>query len=106
MSDMNEYQPDLFTLEDEDGNEETFELIDVVKEEDTTYYALIPQQSDPENLEEDDYFVILKQDDNDPDGMLVSIEDESELDRLAEIFIQRLYADDEYDCGDDCDCCS
>ncbi len=103
---MNEYQPDLFTLEDEDGNEETFELIDVVKEEDTTYYALIPQQSDPDNLEEDDYFVILKQDDNDPDGMLVSIEDESELDRLAEIFIQRLYADDEYDCGDDCDCCS
>lgn len=106
MSDMNEYQPDLFSLEDEDGNEETFELIDVVKEEDTTYYALIPQQSDPDNLEEDDYFVILKQDDNDPDGMLVSIEDESELDRLAEIFIQRLYADDEYDCGDDCDCCS
>lgn len=106
MSDMNEYQPDLFTLEDEDGNEETFELIDVVKEEDTTYYALIPQQSDPDNLEEDDYFVILKQDANDPDGMLVSIEDESELDRLAEIFIQRLYADDEYDCGDDCDCCS
>lgn len=106
MSDMNEYQPDLFTLEDEDGNEETFELIDVVKEEDKTYYALIPQQSDPDNLEEDDYFVILKQDDNDPDGMLVSIEDESELDRLAEIFIQRLYADDEYDCGDDCDCCS
>ena len=106
MSDMNEYQPDLFTLEDEDGIEETFELIDVVKEEDTTYYALIPQQSDPDNLEEDDYFVILKQDDNDPDGMLVSIEDESELDRLAEIFIQRLYADDEYDCGDDCDCCS
>ena len=106
MSDMNEYQPDLFTLEDEDVNEETFELIDVVKEEDTTYYALIPQQSDPDNLEEDDYFVILKQDDNDPDGMLVSIEDESELDRLAEIFIQRLYADDEYDCGDDCDCCS
>ena len=103
---MNEYQPDLFTLEDEDGNEETFELIDVVKEEDTTYYALIPQQSDPDNLEEDDYFVILKQDDNDPDGMLVSIEDESELDRLAEIFIQRLYADDEYDCGDDCDCFS
>ena len=106
MSDMNEYQPDLFTLEDEDGKEETFELIDVVKEEDTTYYALIPQQSDPDNLEEDDYFVILKQDDNDPDGMLVSIEDESELDRLAEIFIQRFYADDEYDCGDDCDCCS
>ena len=105
MSDMNEYQPDLFTLEDEDGNEETFELIAVVKE-DTTYYALIPQQSDPDNLEEDDYFVILKQDDNDPDGMLVSIEDESELDRLAEIFIQRLNADDEYDSGDDCDCCS
>ena len=37
-----------------------FELVDVYKEDDITYYALIPQQSDPDNLEEDDYFVILK----------------------------------------------
>lgn len=103
MSDIKEYQPDLFTLEDENGNEETFELIDVYKENDMTYYALIPQKSEEEldNEDENDYFVILRQDDNEVDGMLVSIEDDDELDRLAEIFIQRLYAEED---GDECYC--
>lgn len=107
MSELNEFEPDLFTLEDEDGNEQTFELVDVYKEEDITYFALIPQQSDPENLEEDDYFVILKRDDNDPDEYLNSIDDENELDRLAEIFIGRFLEDnDECECHDEnCDCC-
>lgn len=50
MSNLNEFEPDLFTLEDEEGNEQTFELVDVYKEDDITYYALIPQQSDPDNL--------------------------------------------------------
>ena len=63
MSDMKEYQPDLFTLEDENGNEETFELVDVYAEEDMTYYALIPQLTEEES-DEEDYFVILRQDNN------------------------------------------
>lgn len=107
MSDMKEYQPDLFTLEDENGNEETFELVDVYNENDITYYALIPQATEDES-DEEDYFVILRQDDNEADGMLVSIEDEDELDRLADIFMQRIFGDDDEDdccCDDDCDCC-
>ena len=106
MPDLNEFEPDLFTLEDEDGNEQTFELVDVYKEDDIVYYALIPQQSDPNNLEEDDYFVILKKDENDEDGYLVSVDDEEELDRIADIFMERIMHDDEGDCeDDDCDCC-
>ena len=31
MSNLNEFEPDLFTLEDEEGNEQTFELVDVYK---------------------------------------------------------------------------
>lgn len=98
---MKEYQPDLFTLEDENGNEEVFELIDVYQENDMTYYALVPH-----NDEDDGYFVILKQDSNEPTGDLVSIDDEDELDRLGEIFLQRIFeeADDEECCCDD-DCC-
>ena len=101
MSDMKEYQPDLFTLEDENGNEETFELVDVYNEEDSTYYALIPQKIESD---EEDYFVILRQDDNEADGMLVSIDDEDELDRLADIFMQRIFADEDELCEEDCDC--
>ena len=108
MSKLNEFEPDLFTLEDEEGNEQTFELCDVYKEDDITYFALIPQQTETdENNDEDDYFVILKRDDNDPDEYLDSIDDEEELDRLADIFMERIFAvDDEDECHDEnCDCC-
>lgn len=105
MSELREFEPDLFTLEDEDGNEQTFELCDVFNEDDTTYFALIPQQQ--ENNDEEDYFVILKRDDNDPDEYLNSIDDEEELDRIAEIFMERIFQDeDEHECHDEnCDCC-
>ncbi|MGN0622062.1 MAG: DUF1292 domain-containing protein [Porcipelethomonas sp.] len=92
MPDMNEYTPDLFTLEDEDGKEETFELIDVYQENEIIYYALIPYQQDPEALleEDDGLFVILKRDENSEDEMLVSIDDEDELDRIGDIFMKRI----------------
>lgn len=91
MSDINEYTPDLFTLEDENGNEETFELVDVYEENDTEYYALIPYQQDPETLieEDDGMFVILKRDNSTDDEMLITIDDDDELDRIGEIFMKR-----------------
>ena len=108
MSELREFEPDLFTLEDEEGNEQTFELCDVYKEDDVTYFALIPQQSENEENEEEDYFVILKRDDNDPDEYLNTIDDEDELNRIAEIFMQRILedVDDEHECHDEnCGCC-
>jgi uncharacterized protein YrzB (UPF0473 family) len=109
MSDMNEYTPDLFTLEDEEGNSQTFELIDVYEENDNTYYALIPYQQDPAALADDDgMFVILRRDDSLEEEMLVSIDDEDELDRIGDIFMKRIeemFDDiDEDDCCDDEDC--
>lgn len=109
MSELNEFEPDLFTLEDEEGNEQTFELCDVYKENDITYFALIPQQTEDANDDEEDYFVILKRDDNDPDEYLDSIDDEEELDRLAEIFMERIFAaedEEDHECHDEnCGCC-
>ena len=94
----NDYEPDLFTLEDEDGKEQTFELLDTYKEDSITYYAMIPRLSDPENLEEDDYFVILRKDEDDPDEYLNTIDDEDELDRIAGIFLERIAeAEDGFD---------
>ena len=58
----NEFTPDLFTLEDEDGNEQVFELLDVLEYEDNTYYALVPYYGDDEDAlaQDDGEFVILK----------------------------------------------
>ena len=45
-----EYQPDLMTLEDEDGNEVTFEVIDALTWEGTYYMALVPWVEDEAQL--------------------------------------------------------
>ena len=36
-----EYQPDLMTLEDEDGNEVTFEVIDALDHKGVNYLAVV-----------------------------------------------------------------
>ena len=106
----NEYTPDLYTLVDEDGNEQTFEMLDVMEVDDQLDFALIPYQADPESMIEDDgELVILKSEMVDGEEMLVSIEDEDEFDRIGELFLKRL--DEIYedcDCEDDdcnCGCC-
>ena len=104
---MNEYTPDLYTRVDEDGNEQTFEMLDVMEVDDQRYFALIPYQADPESMIEDDgELVILKSDMVDGEEMLVSIEDDDEFDRIGELFLKRLdEIYDDCDCEDDgCDC--
>lgn len=81
-----EYTPDLYTLVDEEGNEQTFEMIDAMEENGTQYYALTPYPSDVAN----DELVILKMDNIDGEDMLVSIEDDDEFDRIGEIFLKRI----------------
>ena len=59
MSDM-EMTPDIYTLVDEEGNEQAFELLDVMELEDDRYFALIPYYENPEeSLEDDGDLVIL-----------------------------------------------
>ena len=45
-SGMDEYTPDIYTLEDEDGNELEFELVDILNFEGEKYFGLTP--FDPE----------------------------------------------------------
>ena len=61
MADNFENQPDLYTLVDEEGVEQTFEMIDVMEVDDERYYALVPYYDDPtKELEADTELVILK----------------------------------------------
>lgn len=100
MMEKNEYTPDLFTLEDEDGNEQEFELLDVMKYEDEVYYALTPYYGDQreEQLEDDGEVVILKEEMVDGESMLVSIEEDEEYEKIGGLFLERLneiYDDDD-----------
>lgn len=98
---MEDMEPDLYTLVDEEGNEKVFELIDVLEDEGKAYFALIPHVETPEELLADCELVVLAvtTDDN-GNEILAPIESDEEYERIANIFLERL----DEDCDCDCDC--
>lgn len=111
MEDMN-YTPELYTLEDEDGVEQTFELIDQLELGNDSYFAFIPYAPDPEELlNSDGELVILKEiKDENGETILATIDNDEEFDKIGGIFLERLseafeeFDEDDCCCEDDCDC--
>ena len=90
MSDMNQ-SPDIYTLIDEEGNEQAFELLDVMEVDDQRYFALIPYYENPaESLEDDGDLVVLKSEMVDGEEMMATIDDDDEYDRIGAMFLERL----------------
>lgn len=54
-----DYTPDLVTLEDEEGKEHTFEVIDAADHKGVHYMALVPYVENEEELEDADLDLIL-----------------------------------------------
>lgn len=94
---MNENTPDLYTLEDEDGNEMEFQLLDKMEIEGIEYYAMVSTDV----IDDDGELVVLKKDmESDEEDMLVTLDDEEELERVGNIFlkkIQEMYDDESED---------
>ncbi|MBO4414123.1 MAG: DUF1292 domain-containing protein [Clostridia bacterium] len=87
------FDEEIFTLTDEDGVEKQFELIGSTELNGETYLALVPLE-DNENNE----YVILKSDvDEDGDDILVTIDDDDEFNKVAEIFDEELFEEIDYD---------
>lgn len=102
MSEMNEYTPELYELEDEYGNKRDFEMVDAMEVDGQQYFAMIPSydgESDIEAILQDDAgLVILKTDEKNGEEFLVSILDDDEYIRISKIFMKRLdekYEEDE-----------
>ncbi|MDE5753891.1 MAG: DUF1292 domain-containing protein [Oscillospiraceae bacterium] len=86
-----EYTPEIFTLTDEDGTEHEFELMDVMEENGTVYYALVPYFEDPESMiEEDTELVVLKIAEENGEEYLATIDNDEEYERIGNMFIQRI----------------
>lgn len=101
----NEYAPDLYTLVDEDGKEQTFEVLAETEYEGEVYYAMTPYYENPEEAVEDDgLLVILKSTYENDEEILVSVDDDETFDKVGEIFMSILEDMFEDECGDDCDC--
>lgn len=95
MDQMNEYTPDLYELIDEEGNKQSFELIDCMEFEGETYYALTPYFEDDQGqelLDDSGELVILRVEYDNETGeeILASIDDDELFDRIGEQFLKRI----------------
>ena len=91
-----EYQPDLMTLEDEDGNEVTFEVIDALDHKGVHYLAVVEYTENEEDAE-DAQLVILSVGVDDEGEYLDVVEDDETLLEVSKLFEQRLSDDYEID---------
>ena len=89
---LEEATPDLLTLEDEDGKEVTFEVIDATEVNGTRYLAVIPYQEDPESLQEDAELILMRIGTDDEGEYMDIVDDDEELINVGKVFEERLRA--------------
>mgnify|MGYP001165598740 CR=1 FL=1 len=90
------FEGECYTLTDEDGNESQFELIGSCELDGNTYMALIPVEDGEE------YVILKKETDENGEDILVTIDDDEEFDKVADIFEDELFSEIDYD-GEDGD---
>lgn len=91
---MEDNAPDLLTLEDEAGQEHTFEVIDAADYNDNHYLAVVPYiESEAEAeaaLAEDANLIILRVGEENGEEYLDIVDDDEEFYNVGEIFASRL----------------
>lgn len=86
-----EYNPDLVTVMDDDGNEHVFEELDRIETDTARYVALLPYFENAEDMLEDDgEVIVLKVSEEDGETYLVQIDDDNEYEEISAIFEERL----------------
>ena len=87
---MDEELDNVIVLNDEDGKEVSFEFLDLIELEGEEYVVLLPMSEEGE--EDEGEVVILKVEDTDEDSeeeSYVSVEDETILNQVFEIFKEK-----------------
>lgn len=93
MCDELDYNPDIYTLVDEDGSEQAFELLDMMELDGERYFALLPYYEDAdEALESDGDLIVLKAEIVDGEEMMASIDDDEEYEKVGNLFLEKLAA--------------
>ena len=95
MSD--EFGPSFITLTDEDGNDIELEYVDALEHEGQTYMAFFPTVDDEtdEAAAEDFGLVILKSVTENGEELLSTLDDEAELEKIYDLFMEQLLSDEE-----------
>ena len=90
-----DFGPNFITLTDEEGNEFTLEYVDALEVDGQTYMAFFPAVEEDEAEEEDLGLVILKSIMVDGEEQLSTPDSDEELERIYDLFMEQLLADEE-----------
>ncbi len=87
-----DYNPDLVSVVDENGDEHTFEELDRIETDEGRFIALLPVFEDASEIIDDDGELIILSVNEDEDGetYLEPIEDEKLFNKIGKIFEERL----------------
>ena len=96
MDNEQEYNPDLITVQDDEGNEHIFEELDRIETDQGRYVAMLPTfDSEEEMLESDSELIILKVFEEGDETFLAAIEDDDELEAMYSLIMDELYAEED-----------
>ena len=87
---------DIYTLTDEDGTEMQFSLLGSCEIDGKEYFAMVPLDEGT-----DEYVILKKEVDESGEEMLVTIDDDDEFDRVADLFEDELFDEIDYDGGEE-----
>lgn len=93
-----EFGPNFVTLTDDEGNDIELEYVDALEHNGTTYMAFFPvveEDSEDEENEEEYGLVILKSQMENGAEFLVTIDDEEEIDKVYDLFMEQILSDEE-----------
>ena len=93
-----EFGPNFVTLTDDKGNDIELEYVDALEHNGTTYMAFFPvveEDSEDEQNEEEYGLVILKSQMENGEEFLVTIDDEEEIDKVYDLFMEQILSDEE-----------
>lgn len=93
-----EFGPNFVTLTDDEGNDIELEYVDALEHNGTTYMAFFPvveEDSEDEENEEEYGLVILKSQMENGEEFLVTIDDEEEIDKVYNLFMEQILSDEE-----------
>lgn len=86
------YEPDIISVNDEEGNEILFELLERYETDEDVYVAITEYRDDAEEIVEADFEVIILKvvEDESGDEYLEEIQDEMEYEQVSDILMAKI----------------
>lgn len=93
-------QEDIFTLIDEDGTEAEFGLLGTTELEGVLYAAMVPLKKAADgtyDVDGEEYVILKQTKDENGEDVMVTVDDDEECDRVADIFEDELFSEIDHD---------